>query len=222
MRLRFQTLLFILAALSLPCLRAQDGAAGALRHAPLRSPLGGELAIAHLDGDSSADSAVLIDSTPHQAGGPYRVEIHLTNRPNSRLTFDSAEQATAISTFDVDDDKDADIVVSRGVDEPGVRVWLNDGKGEFHEGHVQDYPTLVHPTRQKFRPAKTIATQSLLGLPATRELTAMAAGGTAVIIDPRAQATLLPTQAGAAKCASPLWITASPRGPPSPPSSSFV
>lgn len=218
MRLRVQTLLFILAVLSQPCLTAQDGAAGALRFSPPQSPLEGGLAIAHLDRDSSADGAVLFGTTPYQAGGPYRVEIHLTNRPNSKLTFDSAEQSAAISTFDVDHDKDADIVVSRGVDEPGVRVWLNDGKGEFQEGHVQDYPTLVHPTREKIRPAKTIATQSLLGLPATRELPAMA-GGTDVVIDPLAQSTLFPTQPGAAKCASLFWIPASLRGPPSPPSS---
>jgi len=214
MGFRLRSLTLLLPSFFPPFLWSQDGAAGALRHRASRSTFRCGLPIANLDKDSWADGAILIDTTPYQAGGPYRVEVHLTSRPNSNLTFDSAEQTTALAALDVDDDDDTDLVVSRGVDQPGVRVWLNDGRGGFHEGHIEDYPELVHPTREKLHYARTAPTPSVLGLPTTRTLPSMAGGAAAGAIDPLARKTVLPAQAGNLQHAWRPWRPGSPRGPP--------
>jgi hypothetical protein len=35
-------------------------------------------------------------------------------------------------------------VVEQQFSSKGVKVWLNDGDGDFHEGRVEDYPELDH------------------------------------------------------------------------------
>lgn len=162
-------LVWIFAACLQPGILAQDGVRGALAQVPVTSPLFGQkVAIAHLDSDESADGAVLIDTTPGRVGGPYRLELHLTARTNDSIAFESADSPNTVSALDVDNDSDTDLVVSPGADQPGLRVWLNDGRGLFREGAISDYPQLRHPSPVKLRHARPRSDRSGVVLPRAR------------------------------------------------------
>jgi hypothetical protein len=143
---RFHFRWFLPASLLLcltPFLSAQDGVKGALSQANLGMPLGNTLAIADLDGDNQADGAILLNSERVGANDRIRIELHFTGRPNAELTFESNGQALTVRAWDIDHDGDNDLVVEDAFTHKTVRVWINEGHGDFHEGSVQDYPSLA-------------------------------------------------------------------------------
>lgn len=126
-----------------PVLAAQDGLKGALSHANLGMPLGNNLAVADLDGDNLADGAILLSAEPVGASSRIKIELHFTGRPNTEFTFESNGRALTVRAWDIDHDGDNDLVVEDAFTHKPVRVWINEGHGDFHEGNVQDYPSLL-------------------------------------------------------------------------------
>ncbi|HKD82920.1 MAG TPA: hypothetical protein VKH81_24735 [Candidatus Angelobacter sp.] len=126
-----------------PFLSAQDGLKGAVSQADFTTSLGNTLAVANLDGDNQADGAILLDSKRLGSYNSIKIELHFTNRPNSELTFESNGQPVAVRAWDVDHDGDTDLVVEDVFTHKPVRVWINEGHGDFHEGSVQDYTSLA-------------------------------------------------------------------------------
>ena len=196
-------------------LLAQDGAAGALAKAPLSAPIFGQrVAIAHLDSDAQADGAVLIDTTPGRVGGPYRLDVHLTARHNESIPFESADSPTTVSVLDVDNDSDTDLVVSPGADQPGIRVWLNDGGGGFHEGAISDYPHLQRPNPVKLRATKARSDRFAVILTRVRAAGEGLAKSTQIFQDARKDTLFSDTQFTRGPRPGAHLLTA-PRGPPS-------
>jgi hypothetical protein len=215
MKFRASNSIWVLAACLHPGLFAQDGARGALENARGLHPLFGQrFALGHLDSDAQADGAVLVDLTPHRAGGPYRLELHLTARKNVEIAFDSSQSAHIVSAFDVDNDSDADLVVSSGPDQPGLRVWLNDGAGGFREGVVGDYPHLLHPTRNKLRADRPAQPDLAFALDRIRH----SSHGLAPIGEVRGSdgdGTRCSLIHRSSSPTAQVYLAASPRGPPS-------
>ncbi len=135
-----------------PFLSAQDGLKGALSQANFTSPLGHTLAVADLDGDSQADGAILIDSQRMGAHTSVQIKLHFTGRPNSELNFESSGHALAVRAWDVDQDGDNDLVVEDAFTHKPLRVWINEGHGDFHEGNVQDFPALALEADKQLQP----------------------------------------------------------------------
>ena len=150
MKARPLGLKIVVAALALTAssLWAQDGLEGALARMSLTAPVSlGTLfsqtvATADFDGDQKPDGAILLDhGGPRSPHSSRQIELHFTGRSNTILTFESIETALAISALDVNGDGATDIVVEHPLTHKRVRVWLNDGRGGFHEGRIEDFPS---------------------------------------------------------------------------------
>lgn len=140
--IRATLLLAAVLALLVPRVYAQDGFQGALalaKFGPLYQPT---LVVADLDNDKKPDGAVLLDSTRPGPEGSFRIQLHFTGRQNTELTFESQEQALTLAARDVNNDGDPDLVVEQAFTHRPVRVWINQGHGDFHEGRIQDFPSL--------------------------------------------------------------------------------
>jgi hypothetical protein len=127
-----------------PSLLASEGLDRAIQRVPWSDPIGGKLAVADFDRDQKQDGAVLLRPNHSSGSGRYSLEVHFSNRPHIDIPFDSIAGAIGVTARDVDHDNDSDLVVEQQFSSKGVKVWLNDGDGDFHEGRVEDYPELGH------------------------------------------------------------------------------
>lgn len=138
-------------ALTAAGLRAQDGLEGALPRANPSAPqVGSPLAVADFDNDKKADGAVIVgpDWTPGHRD--IHIEVYLSGRQNTALTFESSEAVHSVSARDIDNDGDADLVVEEPFTAHRLHVWLNDGKGGFQKGRVEDFPS-PPPAQERLR-----------------------------------------------------------------------
>jgi hypothetical protein len=161
MKLRLLSVNFVLATLllvaSATVLRAQDGAEGALAQASHTALLGQRwnrlsgptLAIADFDGDNKQDGAAVLESAPFLPSGNFQIDLHFSGRNNASIIFQSSESDLAVGALDIDHDGDIDIVVEQSVTHKRLQVWINDGHGNFAKGHIEDFPSVVAPTRDQ-------------------------------------------------------------------------
>lgn len=145
----FRLVLALVVALAMPRLWAQDGAKGAAEQANFGSRLGSSFAIADLDGDHQPDGAVLLKPGWPGSSGMVKIQLHLTSHTNSEIAFQSSESMLAVTAWDIDNDGDIDLVVEEAVTHKPLRVWINDGNGVFHEGRIQDFPSLTPGTQDQ-------------------------------------------------------------------------
>jgi hypothetical protein len=157
-----------LLALLAPCLWAQDGLKGALSQAKFSGPFEQRLAVADLDDDKKPDGAVLLDSGPSRPQSSFRLELHFTGHPNAEFTFESSERALTLAAWDVDHDGETDIVVEQALTHKPLYVWINKGNGDFHQGRVQDFPSLGLRSREQLQPPSSQTDCLAQCLPAQR------------------------------------------------------
>jgi hypothetical protein len=154
MKGRSLALNIVVAALALTAsLWAQDGLEGALSRTNVGSPVpfSQTLAAADFDGDNKPDGAILVDHDWLRSQSGFRtIELHFTGRGNTDLTFESNEATLAISALDVNKDGATDIVVEQPFTHKRLQVWLNDGRGGFRKGRVEDFPSDVNATGERF------------------------------------------------------------------------
>ncbi len=160
MKARALALKIVLAALALTAssLWAQDGLTGALARmnlaapANLGRPFSQTLAAADFDGDNEPDGAVLIDyGWLRPQSSSRKIELHFTRRSDAILTFESNEAELAISALDVNGDGATDIIVERPLTHKRLQVWLNDGRGGFQKGRVEDFPSASPDTGERLQ-----------------------------------------------------------------------
>jgi len=160
MNLRLSSVRFVLAALVLvaaPVLRAQDGAEGALARArqavlPTQSMSrlsGSTVAVADFDGDNKQDGAVVLETGSFLTPGSFQIELHFTGRDNAKIAFQSAEPDIMVDALDIDHDGDFDILIEQSLTYKRLQVWLNDGRGNFAKGRIEDMPSAVAPSRDR-------------------------------------------------------------------------
>lgn len=174
-------LLFVaFVALAAPCLWAQDGVKGAFAQAGFTSRFEHSLAVADLDGDNQPDGAVLLKSGWPGDSGIVKIQLHLTNHANSEIAFRSSEAMLSVAAWDIDNDGATDLVVEEALTHKPLHVWINDGKGDFHEGRVQDFPSLTPGTHDHLQsPNQTYCLALSLPLQRGIEVPTLAAGALA-------------------------------------------
>jgi len=158
MNARSTCIKFVLAisvALAAPWIWAEDGLEGALPRANLGSlvnltaPFGQTLAIADFDNDHKLDGAVLVNSGRIRGQNSFRIEFHLSGSNNTELFFESTEATLAIAALDVNHDGATDLVVEHPFTHKRLYVWLNDGRGAFHRGRIEDFPSAEAPSGER-------------------------------------------------------------------------
>jgi hypothetical protein len=158
MKARSSAIKIVVAVLMLTSasLWAQDGLKGALARMSLTVPAGLKnsfsqtLAASDFDGGDRPDGAVLFDSGGLQPqSSVHRIELHFTSHGNGILTFESNETALAISARDVNGDGAPDIVVEQSLTHKRLHIWLNDGRGGFREGRIEDFPSAGSTTGER-------------------------------------------------------------------------
>lgn len=166
-----QVQLVVIAALIFltPCLWAQDGVKGALSQAELLEPFGRTLAVADIDGDEKPDGALLL-GYGRLLSGNFEIQLHFSDRPDTKLTFESVEQALSVTAWDIDHDGDIDLVVEESFTHKPLRVWINEGHGDFHEQRVQDFPSDTLRIHENLQSPPRLADGLVVCLPSQRGL----------------------------------------------------
>jgi hypothetical protein len=104
-------------------------------------PFNSPAAIADFDADGAPDVAIA-DRTTH-GGSRYSIEVHLSRGSTQTVSFVSTKGALTIAAFDVDDDHDADLVVTPVLSHEIVGIWVNDGAGHFDAGNSESFASVA-------------------------------------------------------------------------------
>jgi VCBS repeat protein len=139
--------LLLLAILTPRVAFAQAGAIDAppralvLRAGTAAAPFSTSTAIADFDADGAPDIAVA--NRIGRASSHYNIEVRLSagSTPQT-VSFVSTRGALNITAFDVDNDHDADLVITPVLGRDVVDVWVNDGAGHFEAGNRTSYTSL--------------------------------------------------------------------------------
>jgi hypothetical protein len=101
--------------------------------------VGWSSAAANLDSDDKIDFAIA-DRTGRSAEGyNYRLQLALSHENSQVFHFHSTDSALNLSIIDLDDDADLDVVLTHALSGEIAGVWLNNGRGGFHEGNTADF-----------------------------------------------------------------------------------
>ena len=152
--MRFPTINLFIATLLLvgaSALHAQDGVQGAftqVHHTAFRAQRlnrisGSTLAVADFDGDNKLDGAVILKPGLSMAPGSFQIDLHFTGRNNTNIVFQTPESQITVAALDIDHDGDIDLVIEQSLTRKRLQVWINDGHGNFEQGRVEDYPSVV-------------------------------------------------------------------------------
>jgi hypothetical protein len=104
-------------------------------------PFNSAAAIADFDADGAPDVAIADRTT--RGGSRYSIEVHLSRGWTQTVSFVSTRGALTIAAFDVDDDHDADLVVTPVLSHEIVGIWVNDGAGHFDAGNSESFASVA-------------------------------------------------------------------------------
>jgi hypothetical protein len=96
-------------------------------------PLGWSTAIGDLNADGRPDFAIADRLGRLDGLFAYSLELSISGIGSRWVTFNEPDPSLAIALLDVDQDHDLDVVVSAPISRKVLRIWLNDGRGAFHE-----------------------------------------------------------------------------------------
>ena len=132
-------LIFALAAGSSFQLSAADLSAEELPTPPSSSS---GWVLADLNGDQTVDLATAQSGLHDSNGYAQEVRVELGASKPTFFRFLSQAAIVELSSQDVDGDDDGDLVVFEPLSSQPIGVWLNDGRGSFHEGRLADFRKL--------------------------------------------------------------------------------
>ena len=98
--------------------------------------------LADLNGDQNVDLATARSGRHDVNGYAQEVSVTLGAFQQTSFRFLSPGAIVELSSQDVDGDDDGDLVVFEPLSSQPIGVWLNDGRGSFHEGRLADFRKL--------------------------------------------------------------------------------
>jgi hypothetical protein len=106
--------------------------------------------LSDLNGDQSVDLATARSGRHDSNGYAQEVSVKLGAYQQTSFRFLSPGAIVELSSQDVDGDADGDLVVFEPLSSQPIGVWLNDGRGTFHEARLTDFRTIKS---ERSRPA---------------------------------------------------------------------
>ena len=121
-----------------------SGLAAAAHDLPSRldSPAVSGWVLADLNGDRIVDLATARSGRHDLNGYAQEVRVTLGAFEQTSFHFLSPGATVELSSQDVDGDDDGDLVIYEPLSSQPIGVWINDGTGSFHEGHLADFRKL--------------------------------------------------------------------------------
>jgi hypothetical protein len=98
--------------------------------------------LSDLNGDQNVDLATARSGRHDSNGYAQEVSVSLGAFQQTSFRFLSPGAIVELSSQDVDGDDDGDLVVFEPLSSQPIGVWLNDGRGSFHEGRLADFRKL--------------------------------------------------------------------------------
>jgi hypothetical protein len=98
--------------------------------------------LSDLNGDQNIDLATARTGRHDANGYAQEVSVSLGAFQQTSFRFLSPGAIVELSSQDVDGDDDGDLVVFEPLSSQPIGVWLNDGRGSFHEGRLADFRKL--------------------------------------------------------------------------------
>jgi|KBSMisStaDraftv2_1062788.scaffolds.fasta_scaffold69244_2 hypothetical protein len=98
--------------------------------------------LADLNGDQNVDLATAKSGRHDSRGYAQEVRVTLGAYQETSFHFQSRGAKIRLISRDVDGDRDRDLVVFEPLSSQPISVWINDGAGSFHEGHLADFRKL--------------------------------------------------------------------------------
>jgi hypothetical protein len=111
----------------------------ALRPGFAAAPFGWTTVVADFDADRVPDLAIA-DRT---AGSRFQIDVRLSEGPTQSVSFVSTESVLNITALDIDNDRDADLVVTQVLSRRVIGIWLNDGTGHFDRHDTSAFPPVA-------------------------------------------------------------------------------
>lgn len=180
-----------------------------------RSGSGSAAVVTDLDRDGRADTAILLGVVESGASSSLRLELHFSSQPHATIPLDTFDPDHSLAASDVDDDRDADLIIERPFTHQRVRVLLNDGTGHFAEGTAPDRQAPDPSSERLSGPLEGMSGPSVWRAGYRSKIAALrpaVRSGTPVLVGVESTATT------ALFLADPLRLRRSPRGPPLSPS----
>ena len=98
--------------------------------------------LADLNGDQNIDLATTRSGGQETNGYSHEIRIKLSGLQQTSFRFQSRGAIIELSARDVDGDHDGDLIVFEPLSTQPIGVWLNDGRGTFHQGRLADFEKL--------------------------------------------------------------------------------
>ena len=105
------------------------------------APYDSATAVADFDADGAPDVAIA-DRTS-RSGTHYDIEVRLSEGSTQTVSFASTRGALHITALDVDNDHDADLVITPVLSREVVSIWINDGAGHFIAGDRASFASVA-------------------------------------------------------------------------------
>ncbi|PWT79717.1 MAG: hypothetical protein C5B57_13485 [Blastocatellia bacterium] len=101
-------------------------------------PFGWSTAIADLNTDGTPDLIIADRGSQRANTYGYLIQFSISGLELRNVSFESSQPGLTVAVSDLDHDNDLDVVVRALFSREVVGVWLNDGRGNFHQ--VDDRP----------------------------------------------------------------------------------
>src|SRR5579883_636411 len=135
-------------------------------------PFGWSTAIADLDSDENLDFAIA-DRTGRTAEGyNYSLHLALSHEEGQTFHFRSSDSALNISIIDLDNDADLDVVLTHAVSGEIAGIWINNGRGGFHQAAADEFLQARLAFRQTAAVTSEKVPTAIAGLPTRKAASA--------------------------------------------------